>query len=202
MMCCVCGAGFISRHYLRSPCRILCFGFCWGLPAFIWCIIIITIHIRVRFILVCAYTEQEAFTADVYRVFDGIILYHFFFHLSISFIFSFLVEVLAVKIKRLYNSFFNLLLGCPPWKEAFKSLHRYLESFLLITLLFGHYSEYGIHIIRYAADAPSGAVELESVREVLTGEALQEKKNELFRTQVESWVKEADVKVYKNRLSD
>lgn len=63
-------------------------------------------------------------------------------------------------------------------------------------------SEYGIHIIRYAADAPSGAVELESVREVLTGEVLQEKKNEVFRTQVESWVKEADVKVYKNRLAD
>ena len=50
---------------------------------------------------------------------------------------------------------------------------------------------YGIHIISYDADIPAGAVDFETVRDVLQADALETKLSETYNAAVGAWVEEA-----------
>ena len=47
-----------------------------------------------------------------------------------------------------------------------------------------------------------GPAALESVKSVISDELLTNKQDELYNTTVEQWVKEANAKVYKDKLAD
>ncbi len=59
----------------------------------------------------------------------------------------------------------------------------------------------GVHIIKYIADVTSGAVPLETVREEIETQALEQAKNDLYDTAVSKWVSEANAKTYVDRLT-
>lgn len=58
----------------------------------------------------------------------------------------------------------------------------------------------GVHIIKYVADVTSGAVPLEEIKDEISVEALDAKKEEAFDAAVEQWTKEMNVKTYANRM--
>lgn len=62
------------------------------------------------------------------------------------------------------------------------------------------YSGYGVHLIQYAADAVEGEIGLENVREDLESELLMTKQDEVYAATLEQWAKEANAKVYMDRL--
>ena len=59
----------------------------------------------------------------------------------------------------------------------------------------------GIHIIQYASDIPEGAVALDSVKEDISSALLSSKQDEAYYTQVDQWVEQANVQIYKDRLN-
>ncbi|MBR4067216.1 MAG: peptidylprolyl isomerase [Clostridia bacterium] len=63
-------------------------------------------------------------------------------------------------------------------------------------------TEYGVHLIKYVEEIPEGAVPFDSVRAQLAADELKYRQDEVYQTAVEQWVKEADVKMYKNRMAD
>ncbi len=63
-------------------------------------------------------------------------------------------------------------------------------------------TEYGVHLIKYVEEIPEGAVPFDSVRAQLAADELEYRQDEVYQTAVEQWVKEADVKMYKNRMAD
>ncbi|MBQ8088675.1 MAG: peptidylprolyl isomerase, partial [Clostridia bacterium] len=58
----------------------------------------------------------------------------------------------------------------------------------------------GTHIIRYIGDVAPGAVPLESLREVVTANALSEQRDDAFTTLEAQWINEANVRYYPERL--
>lgn len=62
-------------------------------------------------------------------------------------------------------------------------------------------SSYGYHIIQYAADIPEGTVALDTVRETLENELLNAKCDEAYTAALASWVEEAQVKTYPERMN-
>lgn len=63
-------------------------------------------------------------------------------------------------------------------------------------------SDFGWHIIRYEGDVPEGPVAYDAVRDALEPEVLAEKQNEAYYSVVDTWVNDAEVKKYLNRLDD
>lgn len=63
-------------------------------------------------------------------------------------------------------------------------------------------SEYGLHIIRYMEEIPEGPVAYEDVKATLENEALENKRSEAYQSVMTTWINDADVKVYRNRLDD
>lgn len=63
-------------------------------------------------------------------------------------------------------------------------------------------SEFGIHFIRYEGDVAEGPVAFEQVRDALEPEVLAEKQQEAYFSVVDAWVQDAEVKIYRNRLTD
>lgn len=63
-------------------------------------------------------------------------------------------------------------------------------------------TEYGVHLIKYAEEIPEGAVPFDSVRAQLAADELAYRQDQVYQAAVEGWVKEADVKMYKNRMAD
>ena len=62
---------------------------------------------------------------------------------------------------------------------------------------------YGFYIIRYQADIPEGAVELDdTLKEQLKPDTLTNKQNETYNNTVQTWTNEAKVKTYIERLSN
>ncbi len=59
----------------------------------------------------------------------------------------------------------------------------------------------GVHIIKYIADVTPGAVPLETVREEIQTQALEQAQNDLYDTTVSKWVSEANAKTYVDRLT-
>ena len=59
----------------------------------------------------------------------------------------------------------------------------------------------GIHIIQYASDISEGAVALDSVKEDISSALLSSKQDEAYYTQVDQWVEQANVQIYKDRLN-
>lgn len=62
-------------------------------------------------------------------------------------------------------------------------------------------SSYGFHILQYSADIAEGAVALESVRDALQEELLTAKQDEAYTAAVETWVSEATVVTYLDRMN-
>ena len=62
-------------------------------------------------------------------------------------------------------------------------------------------SEYGIHIIKYESDIPSGEIGLENVREDLTAELQSTKETENVETILAQWVEEANAKINEKELN-
>lgn len=62
-------------------------------------------------------------------------------------------------------------------------------------------SSYGIHIIRYVSDAVEGEVGLDAVKDAIRSELLTAKQNELYNTTVETWINEADARIYADRMN-
>lgn len=62
--------------------------------------------------------------------------------------------------------------------------------------------QYGVHLIYYATDVPAGAVDMETVRESLTEEALENAKSARYQELVDQWSVEFDTKIYIERWSD
>lgn len=58
------------------------------------------------------------------------------------------------------------------------------------------YGSNGIHIIYYMSDIPAGAVALEDIREGIEEEALEEKLQNTYDTQVAAWIADANVEYY------
>ena len=63
-------------------------------------------------------------------------------------------------------------------------------------------SDYGIHIIKYVSDATEGATPLDTVKDTISSELLTTKQDALYQETVAGWVKEANAKIYKDRLAD
>jgi parvulin-like peptidyl-prolyl isomerase len=59
----------------------------------------------------------------------------------------------------------------------------------------------GIHIIKYASDIPEGAAKLETVKEDISAGLLSTRQDEAYTTQVDEWVTQSDVKIYKDRMN-
>ena len=59
----------------------------------------------------------------------------------------------------------------------------------------------GVHIIKYIGDVAPGAVPLETVKEEIKAQALEQAKNDLYDTTVSKWVSEANAKTYVDRLT-
>ena len=62
-------------------------------------------------------------------------------------------------------------------------------------------STYGFHILQYSADIAEGAVALESVHDALQEELLTAKQDEAYNAAVETWVSEATVVTYLDRMN-
>lgn len=63
-------------------------------------------------------------------------------------------------------------------------------------------TEYGVHLIKYTEEIPEGAVPFDSVRAQLAVDELAYRQDQVYQAAVDAWVKEADVKMYKNRMAD
>ena len=61
---------------------------------------------------------------------------------------------------------------------------------------------YGVHILTYVSDAAEGPVPFEDVKATLQSELLTEKQNETYTAMENEWIKEANAKIYLDRLSD
>jgi parvulin-like peptidyl-prolyl isomerase len=61
---------------------------------------------------------------------------------------------------------------------------------------------YGYYIIQYSADIPEGPATLESARETLSDEVLKTKQDTAYTAAEAQWTLDANVKVYKDRLTD
>ena len=62
-------------------------------------------------------------------------------------------------------------------------------------------TSYGIHILKYVSDSVEGEVGLDVVRDSLQAEKLQEKQDSTYQTAVDGWVKDANAKIYLDRLN-
>lgn len=63
-------------------------------------------------------------------------------------------------------------------------------------------TEYGVHLIKYTEEIPEGPVPFDVVRAQIASDELTYRQDEVYQAAVEQWVKEADVKMYKNRMAD
>ena len=63
-------------------------------------------------------------------------------------------------------------------------------------------SDYGVHIIRYVSDVKEGPASFDDVQEMVREEVLTQKQDEAYYSMVDTWVREAQVKVYPKRLAD
>lgn len=63
-------------------------------------------------------------------------------------------------------------------------------------------SDYGWHIMQYAADIPEGPVALDTVSEAIRTELLEQKQEEAYNAAVEEWKAAADIKKYPERMDD
>ncbi len=61
-------------------------------------------------------------------------------------------------------------------------------------------SDYGYHIMLYAADIPEGPVTLESVSETIRAELLKSKQEEAYNAGVEEWIAAAVIRKYPERM--
>lgn len=59
--------------------------------------------------------------------------------------------------------------------------------------------QYGVHLIYYAEEVASGAVDFESVRDVLEAELLQAAKDAAYDAQVQAWIEESGAQIYIER---
>ena len=85
------------------------------------------------------------------------------------------------------------------WDTAFRDAAMALENI-------GDVSEpvvssSGVHLIYYNSDVPAGAVDMESLRDVLTAEALESKQGDVYAAQYEEWLSAATVKKYPKVLN-
>ena len=62
-------------------------------------------------------------------------------------------------------------------------------------------STYGYHILQYSKDLEEGPAALEDVREPLSEQALASKQAEAFNSLLQTWVNEADVKTYPEKMN-
>jgi parvulin-like peptidyl-prolyl isomerase len=63
-------------------------------------------------------------------------------------------------------------------------------------------TEYGVHLIKYTEEIPEGAVPFDDVRAQIASDELGYRQDQVYQAAVDQWVKEADVKMYKNRMAD
>ena len=61
-------------------------------------------------------------------------------------------------------------------------------------------TDYGIHIIKYVADIPAGAVALDTVREALTTSVTTEKQNAAYAEKLAEWTAESTIQSYPERM--
>ena len=63
-------------------------------------------------------------------------------------------------------------------------------------------TQFGTHILQYTSDVTEGAVELDTIRDVLQSELLSTKQNEVYDAQEKTWVSEAKVTTNRALLDD
>ena len=61
-------------------------------------------------------------------------------------------------------------------------------------------SEYGYHILQYSADIPEGKVALDDVRDTITDELMTSRQNDAYTAALNTWVEEAQVTTYLDRM--
>lgn len=61
-------------------------------------------------------------------------------------------------------------------------------------------TQFGYHIIKYASDAPSGAIAYETVKEKIQSSLLSTKQSEAWTEVTDGWYEEANVQKYEDRL--
>ena len=61
---------------------------------------------------------------------------------------------------------------------------------------------YGYYIVKYISDVAEGAVDLDSVKDLISGDLLKTAQDNYFTEQVAQWVKDAAAKINKNALKD
>ena len=61
---------------------------------------------------------------------------------------------------------------------------------------------YGYYIVKYVSDVAEGAVDLDSVKDLISGDLLKTAQDNFFTEQVAQWVKDAAAKINKNALKD
>lgn len=63
-------------------------------------------------------------------------------------------------------------------------------------------SDFGIHLIQYVSDAADGSTPLDDVKDEISAELTTKAQDALYDETVQTWVTEADAKVYRDRLAD
>ncbi|MBR6706637.1 MAG: peptidylprolyl isomerase [Clostridia bacterium] len=61
-------------------------------------------------------------------------------------------------------------------------------------------TDYGIHIIKYVGDIPTGVVALDTVREALTGTLTTEKENAAYAAALKEWTDASNIKSYPEKM--
>lgn len=62
-------------------------------------------------------------------------------------------------------------------------------------------TNYGLHIIKYVSDAVEGEVGLDAVKDTVYSELLTAKQDDAYNAALDAWVKEANAKIYMDRLN-
>ena len=90
--------------------------------------------------------------------------------------------------------------GDSQWLEAFTTASMALAKVGDVSEPFR--TDYGIHIVKYIDDVTEGAVPLSEIQDAVKAELLTTKQDDLYNTTVSQWEKDANAKIYKDRLAD
>lgn len=63
-------------------------------------------------------------------------------------------------------------------------------------------TSFGYHFIKYISDVEEGNIPLENLKDEIESELLSAKENDTYDAQVQTWVDEANAKIFKDRLVD
>lgn len=89
--------------------------------------------------------------------------------------------------------------GSTNWVTEFKEASMALENVGDVSTPVR--TSYGLHIIKYVGDVAEGEVGLDAVKDTLAEDILAYNQENAYKAALDSWIKEANAKVYEDRLN-